>query len=347
MINLSIILAFILGGIFSLGGKILQLFFSKPTLKSMSLFEQSMLIVMFHYMIPAILIYVILRLLKIDIWLKFNKSISIIFGIAIALYAFYLSVRIFAATIPGGGFSYAVRSMSPLVIYPAWILMIVALIWLLYKSFKGREHVARWVPITKKEIVTISIFSSLPIIFLLIMFVRPNGPLYLAYIAQKTFNEQCKLAGDSILEYPKNVKGVFMERTGHTSYKKINADNEYYSYGAGQAGFSFKKAHMPFMETFNYDKDRDQYKYLYIYGEHRIKTNNIKSNYRVSWENISNEEMKKANIFGRKIKIINNETNKTIASTIYFRSQRLRKICGHIVDGNFIEHDFVYRVFAK
>jgi len=345
MSRLSIVIAFILGGIFSPGEKILDVFFSKPSIKAMSLLEQTLLLPIFHYMIPALVIYLTFRLLKIDIQLAFNKTIYSMFNIAIFLYIFYMVIRGFAATIPGGGVSYAVISMSPLIILPAWFLMISALGLLFYKSFKRSNEVKIWTPISKKERIILIILFLLPFILLVSMFIRPNGALRLSYESQKVFDEECKLAGESIQIYPKNVKGVFLESAGGSYYEKINANNEYNAEGGGVWGQFLYDDKIKFIEILNNDK----YKYKYYDVGHKdgYDSNELNSNYGVLWKNITNENMKKTGIFGTTITVINFENNQTIASTTYFRSKILRKICGHTVDGNFRERDFIIKVFSK
>ena len=347
MILLSIVLALILGGMISPGGKVLAALFSQPSLKAMSLFEQSSLIVAIHYLIPASLIYITLRFLKTDKWLKFEKSTSTLFAIAIFIYILYFGLRIFASTIPGGGVGFAVRSLSPYIIFPSWILIIIGITKLLINSSKEPRLVKKMVPFSYNEIFSISIPFIFTILLILSMFFRPTGPLRLIYNEQNMFTEKCVMAKENIIIAPHDVKGVYTDETGGDRFEKIDKNNMYYSYGSGMWGNRlYRDGTIPFVETKNYYNDKLEFKYLFYDKDNIrcIKTNELKSNYGVYWESSSDQ---KSSIQETKITIINLDNEEIIATTTYYSSKLLRKVCGNIVDEKLSDSDFILRVFSK
>lgn len=347
MIQLSIVLAFIIGGLISPGGKILKLFFSVPTLKSMSLLEQSSLAVTVHYLIPASLIYLTLRLLKIDTKLKFQKSVSIFFSFAIFLYLSYFGLRLFASTIPGGGASFAVRSLSPYVIFPAWGLMLIGIIKLIIESNKMPKGTNKYFTLSFREISTLSIPFILTALLILSMFIRPSGPLRLAFKEQKIFVEKCVMAKEEIFQIPQDLIGVYTDETGGARFENIDNNNIYSSYGSGMWGNSlYRDGTIPFVETKNYRKDNNEFEYLYYdkVNLNGIKTNKLKSNYGVYWQrsNVPNTSIQETIIT-----VANLENDEKVATTTYYNSKQLRKVCGNIVDKNLRDSDFIKRVFPN
>ncbi len=347
MIQLSIVLAFIIGGLISPGGKILKLFFSFPTLKAMSLLEQSSLAITVHYLIPASLIYLTFRLLKIDTKLKFQTSVSSLFSIAIFIYLSYFGLRLFASTIPGGGASFAVRSLSPYIIFPAWGLMLIGIIKLLIDSAKMPKGTKKYFPLSFHEIFTLSIPFVFTALLISSMFIRPNGPLRLAFNEQKIFDEKCVMAKEEIFHIPQNLIGVYTDETGGARFEKIDNNNIYRSYGSGMWGNRlYRDGTIPFVETKNYRNDNNEYRYLYYDADNPrgIKTNKLKSNYGVYWQrsNVPNSSIQETIIT-----VTNLENDEQVATTTYYTSKQLFKVCGNIVDKNLRDSDFIKRVFSK
>lgn len=313
----------------------------------MSLLERSSLIVTVHYLIPASLIYLALRLFKIDIKLKFQTSTSILFSIAIFLYISYFGLRLFASTIPGGGASFAVISLSPYLIFPAWGLMIIGIIKLFIVSAKMPNGTKNHSPLSFCEIFSLSI----PFVFIALlissMFIRPSGPLRLIFNEQKIFDEKCVMAKEEIFQIPQNLIGVYTDENGGAEFEKIDNNKFYYSYGSGMWGNRlYRDGKIPFAETKNYRNDRNEFRYLYYDAENPrgVKTNKLKSNYGVYWQrtNVPNSSIQETIIT-----VINLENDEKVATTSYYTSKQLRKVCGNIVDQNLRDSDFIKRVFSK
>lgn len=350
MIQLSIILAFILSALASPGGKLLSIFISLPTMNALSPFEKYALLVSFQYIIPSITIYITLRLLKIDTKLRFNNSTKILFGIAIAIYIFIIFAKFYASLIPGGGAIYAVSIISKYFIFPAWGMMIIGILLLINSSCCDDFIEATLDPISKKEYIAVFSILLLPILLIISMYMSPSGKLSLARISQKSLENECKLAVESITEYPVNVTGIFVDNTGGEKFDRINKNNEYYGYNSGMWGNSlYRDGNISFYETVNTDKDKNEFKYKYYDKEfpRGKKTNKLQSNYGIYWKLISKQEPQGSDVKGTTITVVNLENNQPIATTTYFSSLRLRKVCGHIVDGNIEDQAFIMRVFGK
>ncbi len=142
--NLALGAAFVASTIFSIGAKVLGALGITSVLRLLQPYQQHSLLAFVSYWLPAVLIYVLFRLTRLDSRLRPTTAIHSTILIANLLLVLYVAARIFASTVPGGGGSFVVASMSPLVIVPAWILLAFGFISLAYKSIRSGEMRPRW-----------------------------------------------------------------------------------------------------------------------------------------------------------------------------------------------------------
>ena len=320
MIQLSIILSFILGGTISPGGKLLKLLFSPATFRNMSLIEQYILMVSFYYIIPATIIYIALRFSGIDNKIKKSRSTSILFSIAIILCTAMIGVKYYAATIPGGGMSFAVSHLGLYVVGPAWVLMIIGLVLTIKNSQLTSQKSNDKTPLSTNEKTIIPLILAIPLIPVVLMFISQDGVLRLAYNTEKVFDEECELAVDSISTYPTDLQGIFVENIIGSSYEKISFSNKYQTYRSVRTEVWLKKlldeGTISFIEIPNRSNDYSKYKYIYYDQENRKgkKVNQLKSTYVAKWE--KKKIMPKTTAINQTtIKIVNLNTSQTIATT--------------------------------
>jgi hypothetical protein len=132
MLNISLGWAFLLS--------ILALPFSKllPTegLKHLPAYQNILTNICIDYWLPTVLIYLFLRTIRAQRYLKPNVALHIIFGISNVLLIFYVGARAFASMIPGGGATFALNSLGlgALVVVPCKLALLIGTLWLLIRS---------------------------------------------------------------------------------------------------------------------------------------------------------------------------------------------------------------------
>ena len=134
--NLSLGAAFALSSVFSIGAKLVGTLGVRPLLALLQPYQQQLMLAFMGYWLPATLIYVLFRLLRLDDKLRPTVLAQSTIFCGNALFLLYVTVRTFAATVEGGGGSFVVASLSPFVIVPAWGFFLVGFI-ALVRSHSG------------------------------------------------------------------------------------------------------------------------------------------------------------------------------------------------------------------
>jgi hypothetical protein len=137
--NLALGAAFAASSMFSIGAKVLGALGITSVLRLLQPYQQHSLLAFVSYWLPAVLIYILFRLTRLDSRLRPTTAVHSTILIANLLLVLYVATRIFASTVPGGGAGFAVASISPLVIFPAWALLAFGLIMLGYRSIRSGE----------------------------------------------------------------------------------------------------------------------------------------------------------------------------------------------------------------
>lgn len=137
--NLALGVAFALSSLFSIGAKVLGVLGVTSVLRLLEPYQQHILLALAGYWLPAILIYIFFRLTRLDSRLQPTTAVHSTILTANLLLVLYVATRVFASTVPGGGASFAVISMSPLVIFPAWALLAFGFITLANTSLRSGD----------------------------------------------------------------------------------------------------------------------------------------------------------------------------------------------------------------
>lgn len=90
-----------------------------------------------NYLPLAALAWLLLRHFKVMDRVPYKYRGAKLFGFGVALILFYSGARVLAATIPGGGAGFAVASLSPIIVVPALVLLVIAVVRLCVGYGKG------------------------------------------------------------------------------------------------------------------------------------------------------------------------------------------------------------------
>lgn len=133
LLNLSLGISFLLSSVFPIGKLFLSITGFSTALSALANHEAYVIASIAKYWVPTILLYIGFRVTRIDIRIKPSATTSTLVLIGNILCMLYLSVRIFASTIEGGGPSFLVASFSIFIIGPAILLYVIGFINLLKK----------------------------------------------------------------------------------------------------------------------------------------------------------------------------------------------------------------------
>lgn len=347
MLLLSISLTFMLGWFLPSGEYLLNLFISTPVLITLPKHWTYFFLVYFHIALPAVFIYIVLRLTKINNRLKIPSSSSFLFSTAILLFAAIISLRFFASLIEGGGASFAVALLTKYFVIPARLLIIIGLILTLIETVKYKDNLDVSQPLSKHEFIFIVLIILMPVVPVSIMFIPENGPLKFTYNTNKAFNNECNTTSEFIKFHPDIVTGVYIERNLGYKYEGFNKSHEYYSFRGSSIEYSlYRNNKIPLVEILNYNKDQSRYE---LYDEQNPQgkpTDELKSNFAVkkTFEEIDPD---KSDIKRVTVKVIKLSNNEVVGQTTYVTSRKLRKACGKIVDDKISDSDFINRVFTE
>jgi energy-converting hydrogenase Eha subunit A len=350
--NLSLGTAFALSALFSPGGRILKLVLDLPVVQSMQPYQGHLLNVMANYLLPAISIYLLLRFTRVAAWLKPSASIHAMVGVGNALLVLYLSARVFASTIQGGGPSFIVMSWGIYVIIPAWCSLGGAAIWLTARSVSLRNEILARRPLGILERAFIVATLAIPTVFFWKLFFDETGPFHIARAADKLFRDRCQIAGERILRKPgEDVKGLYLEQNSSPHFMQIS-NGVYGGHEGGLFGEAFvNSGALSFFEEPNRNPRPGQEpikKYRrYSLGDPKWQfVEQLESRYGVYSKALAIDTEQKLGIGGSEVRIVVLATNETIATTTYFFSSRQRRFCGNVTNGEFSVSDFIARTFS-
>ena len=351
MVNLAIALAFGMSFIFSPGKLIINETIGMPLLQSLPSYQGHIILAFLNYWMPAALIYLILRIIRAEKWVRLSTSSSIFLTISNILFVLYIAARTFASTIQGGGASFVVMSYSPFVIYPAIAMLLIGLCLLAIYSFRHADESSdeEVIQFNAREGIIVSAFILLPIAFAAInLYFLPNAPFRLAHEGDKTFDEYCKNSGEKIYEIPQYVESVYLEPDSASQFNKIK-NGVYGGHGSGILGGSLVNSGMLLYFEKKNDanlKDANAPKYTkHILQDWKGEpVNEISSEYAViQTKLVSEEEQTNLKISGTEVSVKNLKTGKVMATLVYFTNSSNRRICGQSSDGDFTVNSFVWR----
>ncbi len=357
MANVALALAFLISMLFSPGGRILRSVLGAPVLQSLPPYQAHLLSAFANYLIPAVLLYGLLRLLHAEAWLRHRALTSRLLGAANVLFVIYITARIFASSIEGGGASFAVMAYGVLVVWPALLMSIIGLGKLAYRSIQERTEPPEVTsqPIGMGEGAALIAVVAIPFsVAVSTLFLAENAPLRLAQEADSVFQGLCQSASEKIIDIPRDVEGVYLEPNSEAYFDRI-VKGTYRGYGSGQVGNPL--VFTGFLRFFEESNERNPENGAAKYLKHGLRdwkgepANELVSNYGVFQTNINidspeGHDVKALGIRGTRVTVKNLNTGQITASLTYFTSARHRKICGHSGDGSFSVRDFIKRALG-
>lgn len=205
LLNLSLGIAFALSSLFSIGPKLLSVLGISSALRLLQPYQQHLLQALISYWLPAIIAYLAFRISRVDSRLRPTPAVHAVILIGNLLLVLYLTARVFASTVQGGGASFAVMSFSPIFIFPAWGLLAFGLFTLARKSFRPTDSL---MPNSRPKRVMPSDIALLTVALLGPLGFGMTLPVGKIVTLTSEFGRLCQSAEIKILEQTKNAKSI-------------------------------------------------------------------------------------------------------------------------------------------
>lgn len=351
MLNISLALAFAIASLFSPGVRLLRVLIDGPLLQSIPAYQGQLLMTLASYWVPAVLIYLVLRLAGAERWLQPNKAIHNLLFCGNGLIILYVTARVFASTVEGGGASFLVISFAPFIIWPALALLAGGLGWLAVRSVQQSKvrPISEASALCRHEWVAIVVALGAPATMAAsTLYLIEDAPLRLAREAEILFVEKCRDAGERILSIPRDVDSIYLEPDGGEYFDRI-VNGVYAGHGGGILGEPLVNSGMLlFIEKPNDRQGRDGN--AAKYRKHALRdwkgepVEVLASEHGVFQKALIDDSVeKRLGVRGKQVTVKNLKSEQIIASLTYYTSRRHRKICGHQGDGTFGVSEFVRR----
>ena len=137
-LGLSILVAILL----PLGQRVLLAFVSPGLLlKSLGPFGTSLVVLFFKYFLVALVLYFIFRLAGVERRFKFSARGAKVVFVGNTLVVLYGLARAVASLAEGGGGSFVVAQFGMFVLWPAWLLIVVGLLLLVFSQKSAKPGV--------------------------------------------------------------------------------------------------------------------------------------------------------------------------------------------------------------
>lgn len=134
MFNVALGFAFLISFLTSPGGKLLSTVFGQDVFRSMPPYQGVLASVIANYWLPAMLIYMALKVSRADRYVRPGVLGHVLFGVPNAILCLYAALRVFTSTVQGGGATFALVSLSAPFIRGSMYVLVVAVLWAAVRS---------------------------------------------------------------------------------------------------------------------------------------------------------------------------------------------------------------------
>lgn len=346
MIKLSIAISALFGVLLSPSRRILSLIIGAPLLQSIPVYQLRTHYALLDFVLAPALFYLLLRIGKLDSYLKVGKKQAWMLTIGNILVLGYVVTRTLASTIEGGGAGFAVAALSPFTLVPGLILLLIGLSLTITNSLKDRYIIELPSSLTKLEVALVVLAIILPLAYNSTLYIGSESLVMKARRADTIFNEKSKIAGEKLLTQPKvEVTELYLDSDGGPNYDQIK--NGIY----GGAGSGLLSGSLSGVLSYVEVKDRylekatpEKYRRLKQFGSWKGEpTNSLSSRYGLFAKDMVNDSDRAMGLEGQEFSIVDLQTNEPIATTTYFINKKNRRFSGHTINGRFHLLDFVTR----
>jgi hypothetical protein len=346
LMNISISIAFAISILSSVGGKVLNSLLPSYLIQNIPVYKAHLLNSVANYWLPALIIFLGFRLTRAKFWLNPRPAIHLILGLANLLFVFYITARVVASTVQGGGASFAVIQLAPLVIYPSQLLLCYGLVWLATRYSNQRPE-ATHSPIKISEVIAVLIAIAIPTGFVSTFYVGEDAPIRLVLKAREVFQVKCTSVSEMLPEHPVGeIEGIYIDRDFEARYDikdGVYAGNSVGIWGEPMVNSGW----LLFFEVSDKSKNPEaKYRRHYLKDWKGLPTDSLLSTYGVFSIDLTTDVERNLGVSGTEIRIVNLESNETISSTRFFANSKERKFCGKTSNGHFSSSDFVRRALG-
>jgi hypothetical protein len=357
MVRLALAIAFVSSVAGSLTERLFTLLILVPVLQSLPDAQREIVRALVDYWFPAALIYLALRTVPYAQRLILTRGQATALLVANIVFTLYVSAKIVASTVEGGGASYAVASLSIFTAWPAAIVMSVVIVKVAVQSFRGTPKIGTLLApngfSSPRSIVVFLLVGLAPVAAgVATLMVGEDSPLQRSRTAQQRMQELCKTAGEMIGQVPQDVQGLYLDEDWTLSFLKIEAG----IYGPNTSGLTgepfVNQGMLRFYETPTRTEPRQvgikplHYERYDLQQKKKIVTDLI-AEYGVFRTKLTMDEDDRLKTQGYELTIKKLSTGEIIATHRFFYNRLTRQICGQQNALKSIdENDFIRRALG-
>jgi hypothetical protein len=347
--NIALAIAFIVAALFSPGGKVVDAEIGLPALQSIPPYQGQLLLAFADVWIPAVLFYLLLRLVWGGNWLRSSYAVDLLLGYGNVLLAGNVAMHALATTLPGAENSRVFVAYAALAPWVTYSMLTVGLGWLLVRSAVQVHRPLQSGSGLPGFVECLGFIAAAGVPCAMVahtMFLAENAPLGLAMAAAEKMQILCSKAGETIVQSPRGVESVYFEPNWGEEFGKI--ENGLFAGKGGQmlGEIMLREGRLKYFEKRNPNARTASAGYLRqspgnLRGEPEAKPT---SEYAVIQKvAVSKFDEQNLSLYGKEITVMKLATGKPVAKLVYFTSERNRTICGQSANGRLDVADFVRR----
>jgi len=353
--NLAVGLSFLVSMVVPFGSILVDQVLSGPVLWEMRGIARDLPGVLGNYWIPAIAIYLILKYSRFSTSYDISSRAHAFIGAGNAMLVFYLLLRLYASTIPGGGAGFVVAGVGSLILaLPGYACLAVGAVLVIATKKANPLPIAASearsaASIGVAEGICIVAASAVPLASALWLYGGSASPFRLAREAEQLFNARCLRAGETISRRVTS-KGLYIEKDEIFRLDNLR-DGVYAGIGFGSLGKSLQEQGV--VEFYEIRRHASALQgvteYLRFLPSRKdpLVVSERLSEHALLWRQIASPSELALRISGNEYSILDLRSGIRVATAVLFVSSMHRKICGHPGGSSYGVVDFVRRVIEK
>jgi hypothetical protein len=300
--------------------------------QNLDLYQYFLVLVLSNIWIPAVVIYVVLRLAHVERWLPRSRTAQFLLGLGNLLLISFGCCFLWAATAAKPAVVGVIYLGFMYLILPAVAILIAALLLLCILSIKERQHrqPIRW--LDRRDGIRIGLALAMPISAVVwILFAGKHAPFQEWMEAREVYKARCQEAGERIIESAADVESIYLDPDSGDSFTR-DGEGRYHGGSIGILGQQLVNDGMLlFFEEKNKQRQvGSKETYLrHISGDWEGEAvDSVASPYGVFQRRLTTEDdEKRLQIRGREVTVTNLKTGAVAARLAYY-TNALGEICG-------------------
>jgi len=315
MFNIALASAFVISFQFSLGGRLLAIVMPPDALRNLPAYQIFFTDIFVNYWFIAIVIYIFLRIIHAQKYLRPTIAIQLLLGAANILLTLYFCALISASAIPGGGFSFVLKDLGTYIVIPSKYALYGGMLWLIARSI-----LLNYKNVTHVELSRKPFFISPSGITALVMLFPPIVFITWVYISNhehiKIENSQQQATASRFTKLCESAEVIINTRVKMPSNIYFSSSNNYYKDMLRDLDFVEVRFSSTKIQRLTIKADIDRSKKISVYDLNREEIYTPTARYQVKTKFLSNNLDRKLGINAKEIIILDTIKNEILAKYV-------------------------------